>query len=130
MLMAQADELQEVSGAGEGTIVVAMGLKHVSLAAFMGMVRSWFPSQTYTGDTLVQSAAVATALEEEGVVSLLAPPPVPPPVFFCTVEPSSASNQKSESKICAGLPCNQVSSRPGPCSSVPLSRRPQPQGVH
>jgi hypothetical protein len=36
--MAQADELQEVSGAGEGTIVVAMGMKHVSLAAVIGMV--------------------------------------------------------------------------------------------
>lgn len=78
VLMAQADELQEVSGAGEGTIVVVMGMKH-----------------TYTGDTLVQSDAVASALEEEGVASLLDPPPVPPPVFFCTVEPSSAANQKS-----------------------------------
>ena len=51
--------------------------------------------QTHTGDVLVQSAAIARALEKEGVASLLAPPPVPPPVFFCTVEPSSAANQKS-----------------------------------
>lgn len=36
MLMAQADELQEVSGAGEGTIVVVMGLKHVRLSAGYG----------------------------------------------------------------------------------------------
>ena len=43
----------------------------------------------------MQSAAVAKSLEEEGVASLLAPPTLPPPVFFCTIEPSSAANQKS-----------------------------------
>lgn len=50
--------------------------------------------QTQTGDTLVQSAAVARAIEKEG--TLLAPPKVPPPVFFCAVEPSSAADQRSE----------------------------------
>ena len=53
------------------------------------------PSQTFTGDTLVQSATVAESLEEECVASLLPPPTVPPPVFLCTVEPSSSVNQKS-----------------------------------
>lgn len=35
----------------------------------------------------------------EGVASLLTPPTIPPPVFFCTVEPSSAANQKSGSGL-------------------------------
>lgn len=42
----------------------------------------------------MQSAAVARAIEKED--TLLAPPTVPPPVFFCTVEPSSAADQRSE----------------------------------
>jgi elongation factor G len=78
VLMAQADQLQDVKEAGEGRIAVAVGLKNTS-----------------TGDTLVQSTAVAKSLEEEGVVSLLTPPTVPPPVFLCTVEPSSSANQKN-----------------------------------
>lgn len=53
--------------------------------------------QTCTGDTLVQSAAIARALQSEvGVVPLLAPPIIPPPVFFCTVEPNSAIAQKGK----------------------------------
>ena len=61
-------------------------------------------SQTYTGDTIVESSSVASAAQRElersdqdgsttktveiGTVN------VPPPVFFCSVEPASAALQK------------------------------------
>jgi len=57
------------------------------------------PLQTYTGDTLVQSASAAEAALErrengsaEGGV--LAGVGAPPPVFFCTIEPDSAARQE------------------------------------
>ena len=97
VLMAQADQLQDVKEAGEGRIAVAVGLKNVRCSHYHPvLVRHCKHMQTSTGDTLVQSTAVAKSLEEEGVVSLLTPPTVPPPVFLCTVEPSSSANQKSK----------------------------------
>lgn len=35
MLLAQADELEEVGGAYEGSIAVVVGLKHVNIIAVM-----------------------------------------------------------------------------------------------
>lgn len=35
VLLAQADELKEVGGAYEGSIAVAVGLKHVGIVAIM-----------------------------------------------------------------------------------------------
>ena len=46
VLLAQADELQEVSGAYEGSIAVAMGLKHVSCPALLVAIIQSVPSVT------------------------------------------------------------------------------------
>lgn len=74
-------------------------------------------TQTYTGDTIVQSATAALAAREElsrltssqqkakmadtsssesNTVLGLGRLEVPPPVFFCSVEPASAAQQKGE----------------------------------
>ena len=65
--------------------------------------------QTYTGDTIVHSSSCAKAAQREaecqrrlsdnhplhpGEVPELGAINIPPPVFFCSVEPSSAAQQK------------------------------------
>ena len=101
VLLARAGDLQEVGGVGEGNIAVAMGLKQVSSSPRLRLLTLQLPPapspQTRTGDTLVQSAAIARTVQKEvGVAPLLTPPNIPPPVFFCTVEPASAIVQKGE----------------------------------
>ena len=63
-------------------------------------------TQTYTGDTIVQSSSAANAAwraathrqSDENLPSSEVPElgaiDIPPPVFFCSVEPSSAAQQK------------------------------------
>ena len=67
--------------------------------------------QTYTGDTIVQSSSCAKAAQRAveqqqrrstddqqshpaGAIPELGAINIPPPVFFCSVEPSSAAEQK------------------------------------
>ena len=92
------DEQQEVRSMTEGNIAVAVGLKNVS-QSHRQLCTHCEPSiihwQTFTGDTLVQSAAVAKAalVNGGGVATVLAGVDAPPPVFFCTVEPASVAQQ-------------------------------------
>lgn len=63
-------------------------------------------TQTYTGDTIVQSSSTAKAAwravthrqsnedDPSSEVPELGAIDIPPPVFFCSIEPSSAAQQK------------------------------------
>ncbi|KAG0725484.1 Ribosome-releasing factor 2, mitochondrial [Chionoecetes opilio] len=93
VLIAYADHYKEVASVAAGNIVVVTGLQATS-----------------TGDTLVASHSVASAVQkrlaeagDEDVTPTLLGVQVPDPVFFCSVEAPSASHQKALDEALAQL---------------------------
>ncbi|XP_076043139.1 mitochondrial ribosome recycling factor 2 [Oratosquilla oratoria] len=91
VMIAYADDLQEVSAVDQGNVVVVTGLK-----------------VTTTGDTIVESHSVASSVQRKssskaGDSHLLLGVQVPDPVFFCSIEAPSSSQQKTLELALANL---------------------------
>lgn len=98
VMLALADELQEIKTAQKGNIVVVTGLKNI-----------------ITGDTITSSYSTANdarkeyakckSLDIDDVPNVLGGIEIPDPVFFCSIEPPSLSYQN---KLDHALKCLQI----------------------